>query len=142
MKRLSLTVFGAFALVGAASADPMDVYGVWQTEAGTSYVTIADCGDSTPCGVVTWLDPDTLPEGVTPETATSEAGDKVLGLQMLVGFTARKKDWRGGTIYDPENDKSYASRLKRLDDDRLQVKGCVGPVCQTQVWTVAPEAAG
>ena len=41
---------------------------------------------------------------------------------------------------DPEIDKSYASRLKRRDDGRLEVKGCIGPICQTQLWDVAPDA--
>lgn len=133
-------LLGTFlAAAPLAGADTLDVYGVWLTEAETSQVTISDCGDGTPCGVVTWLDADALPEGMTPETAVSDAGEKVLGLQMLEGFSARKKDWRGGTIYDPENDKTYASRLKRLDDGRLQVKGCIGPICQTQVWKAVAE---
>ena len=73
-------------------------------------------------------------------TPVVEAGEPVLGLLMLQGFDKKKKDWRGGTIYNPKNDKSYASRLKRLSDGRLQVKGCIGPVCQTEVWVEAPGA--
>ncbi|OYW82850.1 MAG: hypothetical protein B7Z22_13475 [Hyphomonas sp. 32-62-5] len=30
--------------------------------------------------------------------------------------------------------KTYDSRLKRLGDGTLEVKGCIGPVCQTQIW--------
>ena len=60
-------------------------------------------------------------------------------LLILKGFEKKKNDWRGGTIYDPENDKTYDARIKRLDDGNLQLKGCVGPFCQTQVW---PEYEG
>lgn len=117
-----------------------DVFGTFLTQAQTSTVTIEDCGDGSPCGRVSWIDPEAMEPGQTPETALTEAGDPVLGLLMLQGFEKKRKDWRGGTIYDPEADKSYASRLKRMEDGRLQVKGCIGPICQTQVWEPAPAA--
>ena len=137
--------FGAAAAAilmsaGAQADDGHDVFGIFLTEAKTSTVTIADCGDGSPCGRISWIDPTAMEPGQTPETARTQAGDPVLGLLMLEGFEQRKNDWRGGTIYDPENDKSYASRLKRMKDGRLQVKGCIGPICQTQVWDPAPEA--
>lgn len=132
---------GAIMLGAAAHAeDGHNVYGTFLTQAKTSTVTIDDCGDGSPCGRVSWIDPNAMEPGQSPETALTQAGDPVLGLLMLQGFDKKKKDWRGGTIYDPENDKSYASRLKRLADGRLQVKGCIGPICQTQVWEEAPAA--
>lgn len=124
----------------AQAEDGHNVYGTFLTQAKTSTVTIEDCGDGTPCGRVSWIDPNAMEPGQTPETAVTQAGDPVLGLLMLQGFDKKRRDWRGGTIYDPENDKTYASRLKRLGDGRLQVKGCIGPICQTQVWDVAPAA--
>ena len=134
-------VAGATLLANAAQAEGgHDVFGTFLTQAQTSSVTIEDCGDGSPCGRVSWIDPAAMAPGQTPETATTQAGEPVLGLLMLQGFEKRRKDWRGGTIYDPENDKTYASRLKRLPDGRLQVKGCIGPICQTQVWNTVPEA--
>ena len=58
---------------------------------------------------------------------------KLLGLPILTGFSEDGAVWRG-TIYDPKSGKSYRSVLRRLDGDRLEVKGCIGPFCQTQVW--------
>ena len=133
------TVLVAFS-ASAHAEDGHNVYGTFLTQAKTSTVTIEDCGDGTPCGRVSWIDPNAMEPGQTPETAVTEAGEPVLGLLMLQGFDKKRKDWRGGTIYDPENDKTYASRLKRLGDGRLQVKGCIGPICQTQVWEEAPVA--
>lgn len=135
MIKTGLAGLAAIAITGGAQADSHNVFGTFVTEAGTSRVTIADCGDGTPCGTVAWIDPTAMEPGVTPETAKTKAGDPVLGLLMLNGFDKKRRDWRGGTIYDPEADKSYASRLKRLDNGSLQVKGCIGPICQTQVWT-------
>ena len=124
----------ATALPAAAQTGGHDVFGTFFTEAGTSRVTIEDCGDGSPCGRVSAINPNALEDGETPKSVTTKAGDPVLGLLMLEGFEKRKNDWRGGTIYDPSEDKTYASRLKRLDDGNLQVKGCIGPFCQTQVW--------
>lgn len=141
MFRLVSLVLGTTALALSAQAeDAHNVFGTFLTQAQTSTVTIEDCGDGSPCGRVSWIDPQAMEPGTTAETALTKAGDPVLGLLMLEGFEKRKSDWRGGTIYDPEADKSYASRLKRLADGSLQVKGCIGPICQTQIWQVAPEA--
>ena len=141
MIRFAGTAMIAAALAAAASAqDGHDVFGTFLTQAQTSTVTIEDCGDGSPCGRVTWIDPTAMEPGQTPQSATTQAGDPVLGLLMLEGFEKRKKDWRGGTIYDPENDKTYASRLKRLTNGSLEVKGCIGPICQTQIWQEAPAA--
>ncbi len=132
---------GSLVAIGAA-ADPSDVYGTWLTQSRTAHVEIADCGDGTPCGRVVWIDPASLEPGVTPETAVDrnnpdpELRDQpVLGLTLLAGFEQKREAWRGGTIYDPEAGKSYGSRLSRREDGRLQVKGCIGPICKTQVWT-------
>jgi uncharacterized protein (DUF2147 family) len=59
-------------------------------------------------------------------------------MKLLAGFKRRTQDWRGGTIYDPEHGKTYDSRLKRRANGDLEVKGCIGPICQTQVWKPVP----
>lgn len=135
-KTTSLAAFAlaASALPALAQASSHNVFGTFYTEAGTSRVTIVDCGDGSPCGRVSWIDPDAMAPGMTPEEARTKTGDPVIGLLMLEGFDKKRSDWRGGTIYDPENDKTYAARLKRLGDGDLELKGCVGPICQTQVW--------
>lgn len=137
-KMIGLVTCAAIFATGAHAAEGHDVFGTFITEEKTSTITIEDCGDGSPCGRVSWLDPNAMEPGMTPETATTQAGEPVLGLLMLQGFDKKRNDWRGGTIYDPENDRTFAARLKGLGDGRLQVKGCIGPICQTQVWTSAP----
>ncbi len=135
MKKTAFITALIFCSAGIAQAEGHDVFGTFATVGASSHVTIADCGDGSPCGTVSWIDPATLEPGQTPEAVRTKTGDPVLGLLMLEDFNKKKRDWRGGTIYDPEADKTYASRLKRLDNGTLQVKGCVGPICQTQIWT-------
>ena len=135
MKKTAFITALIFCSAGIAQAEGHDVFGTFATAGATSHVTIADCGDGSPCGTVSWIDPTSMAPGMTPETALTKAGDPVLGLLMMEDLDKKKKDWRGGTIYDPEADKVYASRLKRLDNGTLQVKGCVGPICKTEIWT-------
>jgi uncharacterized protein (DUF2147 family) len=141
MKLIASFLFAA-AMPVLAHGDGLDVNGTWLTQSQTAHIEIADCGDGTPCGRLVWMDPASMRPGVTPQTAKDINNPDpdlrerpVLGMQLLSGFEARRKDWRGGEIYDAESGKTYGSRLKRLDEDRLQLKGCIGPFCQTQVWT-------
>lgn len=126
------------ALVATAPAfanDALDVYGAWLTEKQNSIVVISQCNE-TPCGEIVWInDPDAASLTDTENPDETLRTRPLIGLQMLYGFEARKDQWKKGRIYDPEAGKTYGSRLRRLEDGTLQVKGCIGPVCQTQIWT-------
>lgn len=125
----------AGAVTTASANDALDVYGAWLTEKQNSVVVISKC-DEAPCGEIVWIDaPDaqTLTDTENPDEA--QRARPLIGLKMLYGFEAKKDQWKKGRIYDPETGKTYGSRLRRLEDGTLQVKGCIGPICQTQIWT-------
>lgn len=134
MKRMLVAAALASLMSGTASADAFDVFGTYLLPKGDSHVKIADCGDGSPCGKIVWIKADDLPPGKTVNDVTNSKGQKILGYQLLQGFERKAKDWRGGKIHDPMELKTYDSRLKRLGDGTLEVKGCIGPVCQTQIW--------
>jgi uncharacterized protein (DUF2147 family) len=142
MNRWLSSLAVAALCAGGAQAGPLDVFGTFITQKEGSHIRISDCGDGTPCGVVVWIDPASVSEGVTPETATDAKGDKILGLTMLEGFKRKANGWAGGTIYNPKEGKTYGSRIKRLDDGILEVKGCIGPICQTQHWAPVTSTSG
>lgn len=126
----------ALALMSFNShADSFDVYGTFFTEDNGSKIKIQDCGNGTPCGKIIWVNPNTIEKGLSAQDLRSKAGDPILGLEIVKGFTRAKKDWRGGTIYDPGKDKTYSSRMKRGKNGTLEVKGCISFFCLTQVWT-------
>ncbi|MBI1253295.1 MAG: DUF2147 domain-containing protein [Hyphomonas sp.] len=137
MKRMLVAAALASLFAGPAAADPFDVFGTFKLPDGDSHVQIADCGDGSPCGKIVWINAKDLPSGMTPAEVKNPKGEKILGYKLLQGFARKAKDWRGGKIHDPMELKTYDSRLKRLTDGSLEVKGCIGPVCQTQIWKPA-----
>ena len=127
----------ALGFNGSANAqtfDRHDVFAIFQSPGGGSHVQLVDCGDGTPCGTVVWINPSTLDEGETQHTVSGKNGKRVLGTMILQGFKRKKKGWQGGTVYAPGNDKTYAAKIRRMENGDLQLKGCVGPICQTQIW--------
>ena len=136
IRTVSILAALTIASMGSASAsNALDVYGAWLTQKQNSVVVISKCSES-PCGEIVWIDapdPETLTDTENPDEALRAR--PLLGLKMLYDFEARKDQWKKGRIYDPETGKTYGSRLRRLEDGTLQVKGCIGPICQTQIWT-------
>ena len=136
MKSLVLT--SALMMIAAPSFanDGKTVFGTWLVESGSAHVEIADCGDGTPCGTIVHL---TFPGAATAlddQNPDPELAKKpLLGSRMLWGFEEKKSKWSGGRIYDAESGKDYKSKIQLQDDGTLEVKGCIGPFCQSQTWT-------
>ncbi len=121
------------AATPVAAAEP--ITGSWVTAARDGVVRIAPCGKSL-CGTLARF-LVTPPGGADQRDIHNPDARlrtrKLLGVPILTGFSEDGAVWRG-TIYDPKSGKSYRSVLRRLAGDRLEVKGCIGPFCQTQVW--------
>lgn len=135
---LSIALLLGLAAPALALLAPQPITGRWVTKEKDSIVTIAPCGASY-CGRLSqYL---VMPEGGADQKDVNNPDPKLrsrklLGVALLYGFKADGNVWRG-TIYDPRNGKSYRSVLRRKSDNVLEVKGCVGPFCQTQNWTRA-----
>ena len=132
---LALAASAALLAGPALAADP--ITGKWVTEERDAVVTIQKCG-STYCGKISRF-LKTPPGGAdqrdinNPDKA--KRSRKLLGMPVLTSFTEDGDEWRG-RIYDPKSGKDYRSILQRKGSS-LQVKGCIGPFCQTQTWKKA-----
>jgi uncharacterized protein (DUF2147 family) len=112
----------ALALVPAI-AFAQSAEGLWRTEPSKSgawlEVSIAPCGAAL-CGTITGQ------HGTTKD---------LVGRRIIDGM---KPDgpgrWSGGTIWAPDDDKTYRSKMS-LDGDGLAVEGCVAIFCRGQRWT-------
>ena len=130
---------GLFALAALAVPVPLSaaapIDGLWTTEEKSGEIRIADCGAAR-CGrLVKFL--EVPPQGVDQRDVNnpdkSLRNRRVLGIAILSGFRPDGELWRG-TIYDPKSGRSYRSVVRRKSASTLEVKGCIGPFCQTQLW--------
>lgn len=122
-----------------ATAQTHDVFGLWQSEAQDGHIHIIDCGDGSPCGSLAWVAPDkqisSLDVRNKDRTLRSRA---LIGVPIIWGFERKHSGWKGGKIYNPEDGKTFRASVKRRDLDTLNVKGCLGPLCITNLWTQVP----
>ena len=126
------------------------IVGHWETPDAKSIVEIYLCGSSY-CGKIVDLKEKIYPaddargmggrvkvDRENPEESLRERA--IIGLVLMAGFRFNGSSWGGGTIYDPENGKTYKCRLTLSERDTLQVRGYVGISLfgRTSVWKRLP----
>jgi uncharacterized protein (DUF2147 family) len=149
---LAAVVVIVFSVVPASAGDGDAIVGIWATDpeggGGQAHVEITRTGDLY-SGKIVWLDEPLY-------TAEDEDGEKgqpkvdknnpdealqsrpIMGLELMSGFKYDGKGtWKKGTIYDPDNGKTYKCKLKLGDDGELNVRGYIGlsMIGRTSRWT-------
>lgn len=136
MRKTTLALAALLCATPLLAAQPIE--GRWITAEKDAVITIGECGSST-CGRITKFlvaPPQGLDQRDVNNADAKLRQRKLLGMPVLTGFSEDAELWRG-QIYDPKSGKIYRSVIRRKDANRLEVKGCIGPFCQTQVWTRA-----
>ena len=142
-KQLLLMVVAMFiSLPIFAQADA--ILGIWLTEEGTSQIEITKASNGQYVGKIVWLD-EPLDENGRPKMDKENPKDnlknqRLLGLQILKGFSynSSDKEWSGGTIYDPDNGKTYTAFMKLDGNNKLVLRGYVmgmRMLGRNSVWT-------
>jgi uncharacterized protein (DUF2147 family) len=128
-------LWAAAFLIGAPAHAADSIAGRWVTSDKDGVILIAPCGKAL-CGTIErFLVPP--PQGNeqrdihNPDPAQRKR--LLLGISILSDFAEEEDRWRG-RIYDPKSGKTYRSVIRRKGAGALEVKGCIGPFCQTQVW--------
>jgi len=66
----------------------------------------------------------------------------IVGLRFMDGFFKSDDQWINGTILDPGNGQTYSSRFWLEGNNKLIVRGYLGPFYRTQTWRrFEPEVA-
>jgi uncharacterized protein (DUF2147 family) len=125
----------------AAAATPK---GDWLVEDKDAIIRIDSCGSAL-CGTVVWTKKQGGLDENNPDPA--KRSRPIMGLQLLLGMKPASDGRWEGDIYNPENGKTYTSRMWLKSDDMLRIEGCVlGFLCGGQDWTrtklETPGAAG
>ena len=140
MKALLLGVALAAGLATSVSA--AGVEGDWIPASKGGKVRIAPCAGQADrlCGNLVAVTPPNdasgRPKRDMLNTDASLRGRPILGLPLLTGFKPNGPGkWNGGKIYNPEDGKTYSSKLTLRPDGTLKVEGCVSVICKAQIWT-------
>lgn len=137
IKRAALLLAAGLALSPLAAAEP--ITGRWITAEKNAVVAIARCGKAL-CGKIQKfliVQPQGNDQRDVNNPDAAKRSRRLIGTAILSSFTQDGDVWRG-EIYDPKNGKTYRSEIRRKSATVLEVKGCVGPFCQTQKWRKAP----
>lgn len=115
-------------MLGAQASSPafsQSVVDEWWTPGFNARVKLAQCDDKL-CGTIVWAWDDT-PSG---------AADKrpLVGQRIVKGMRLGENSRYTGSIYNPEDGRSYNASLYLKTANTLQVEGCVLFFCQTQIW--------
>ena len=157
LKLATLTFcFALLAIMTApAQAHESDALGVWATEPterGQAHVKITKEGDVY-VGEIIWLEKPTYDASEGADLEGKEKTDRqnpdaskrdqpIVGLQIVNGMKySGEHAWEGGTIYDPENGKTYKAKMS-LEGDTLKVRGFIGfsLLGRTSEWTRVKDA--
>jgi uncharacterized protein (DUF2147 family) len=135
MKTLLTAAALMFAVASPALAG--DPTGLWQTPTNGGQVRISRCGQAL-CGALVTSDhirADPNRRDVHNRDAGLR-GRTLRNLPLLNGFTGGPTEWSGGTVYNPEDGRTYSGSIRMTDDNTLRLQGCVvRPLCRTQTWT-------
>ena len=134
MKKLFFTVIVSLFVPMFLYAQADKIEGTWITEKGTSAVDITESG-GTYVGKISWLEepnengkPKVDDENPDPELAKRP----IMGLPLVKGFVydSKKEQWIEGSIYDPDNGKTYDcfAWFEDGDFDVLYLKGYVAGI--------------
>ncbi len=155
MRRLVISVLAVlFMMAIPVSAEDGDaILGLWATDpeggGGEAHVEVTKQG-GTYRGKIIWLaepvygpgDPDG-PEGQSKTDTNNHDPDRrndpVVGVLIVKDFIYKGKGiWHKGTIYDPDNGKTYKCKISFGDDEKiLKVRGFIGfsLLGRTTLWT-------
>ena len=137
MKKIILSIMALMMPLGAAFAQ--DVVGKWKLDDGSAIVEVYQHGDAFN-GKIVWLaepnDTDGTPAKDLNNPDKSLRSRQLIGLNMLSGLKKSGNEYKGGSIYDPGNGKTYNCSMK-LEGNVLKVRGSLdkrGLLGRTMDW--------
>ena len=141
MNRRLLAFIGLSALAFASGASSQvaapAIVGSWKAATDEGVIVIAPCGPAF-CGRLV----DSLRIRANPDSRDFKNKDAALrdrrvnGMTMLQGFTGGPTEWKGGTLYNPDDGGTYTGKITAQGPDALKLTGCIiFPLCKSQVWT-------
>lgn len=141
MRPFSFLTLAASSALAVTSVEAATIDGDWLTPNGVARVHIAHCASGL-CGTIIALkepnDATAHPQVDGRNADPSLRKRPVAGLEILRGFKPSGEGrWAQGTIYNPDDGRTYASKITLEPAGGLKVEGCVVFICVAQYWTWA-----
>ncbi|MFL4470712.1 DUF2147 domain-containing protein [Tateyamaria armeniaca] len=123
---ITLPVFATALALGANAALAADPVGLWRTQPDqkgqVANVRAETCGSAI-CGTIVRV----------YDKAGAPVAAPTVGQKVFWDMVPKGSDFVG-RAFVPAHQREYAGRIS-VQGDRMKVSGCLGPVCQSQVWT-------
>jgi uncharacterized protein (DUF2147 family) len=121
-----------------------EITGIWYNTVKTGKVEIFEKNNKF-YGKIVWLKEPLSEKNGKPKVDENnpdknKQNQPVVGLQVMQEFEFEGKGvYKKGTIYDPENGKTYKCILTLIDNKNLDVRGYIGipSIGRTEKWTRA-----
>lgn len=134
MKRLFMFValMASFYSVSSALASPE---GIWLRSNQETKIQIAKCGNAY-CGTTVWMIASKRDKKDRNNPDPDLQNRSVIGIMIFDDMVKDGDNTYTGTLYNPEDGKTYSGTLTVLSDSKLKLKGCViWPLCKSDTWS-------
>lgn len=124
-----------FSTSTSAQVKAEAIVGEWLTAAKDGKVEIYKTDDKF-FGKITWGNKKGSKDTNNPDPKLRD--QNLIGMVLLKNFVFNGKEkWEDGTIYDPNNGKTYSCVIRLKDSKTLEVRGYIGIslLGRTEVWT-------
>ena len=133
-----LPAFAALALLAVApayAASPAE--GLWRSPTHNGEILISTCDQGALCGKLVTSDRIKADPNIA-DVLNKDASLRprlLKDMPMLNGFTGGPTEWKGGSVYNPDDGGTYKGSIKQVDANTLKLTGCiVWPLCKTETW--------
>ncbi len=134
IRSILTTALLAFGAAAWAADGEHAIEGIWETDTG-GYVQIHQQGDTWAGTVVGSRDGEARYDTENPDEALR--GRRLLGVTVLKDLEyAGGNKWEDGSIYSPDNGKTYSAQATLTDQDTLEARGYLGIslLGRSQTW--------
>jgi uncharacterized protein (DUF2147 family) len=129
MKTIKILLLLQFVLTVSASGQADNIVGYWLTDEDKSQVQIFKASNGKYYGKIVWIKEVKDRNNKDDKNSDPKLKErKIMGLQILNNcvYDAKKKEWSKGTVYDPDNGKTYTCFLWFENNPNiLKLKGYV-----------------
>lgn len=144
MTRLSAAMIGAVIVLASASAHAQTaeaVFGMWLNAGNGGHIEMAKCADKL-CAKIVSIPNNDPPDGPKIDKNNPDESLRsrpIVGMVILdQAYKNDEKSWKG-TIYNPEDGKTYDVTVTSKSVNEVELKGCLLTfLCRSQTWTRLP----